>query len=108
MKKASRIIWGILILALGVVLFGNAAKLWDVSIFFDGWWAVLIMALALFSVCTDKPNIVNVYFLIFGGVMLLKEQGVLIPKETSSWAHSPCPFDCNCRNKHYCPHSVRL
>lgn len=85
MKKASRIIWGILILALGVVLFGNAAKLWDVSIFFDGWWAVLIMALALFSVCTDKPNIVNVYFLIFGGVMLLKEQGVLIPKETSSW-----------------------
>lgn len=85
MKKASRIIWGLLILALGIILFGNATNLWDVSIFFDGWWAAVVMILALFSVCADKPNIVNVYFLIFGGVMLLKEQGVLIPKNTSSW-----------------------
>ena len=85
MKKASRIIWGILILALGVILFGNAAKLWDVSIFFDGWWAALVMLLALFSICTDKPNIVNVYFLLFGGVMLFKEQGIFIAKDTSPW-----------------------
>ena len=85
MKKASRIIWGILVLALGVILFGNAAKLWDVTLFFDGWWAALVMLLALFSICTDKPNIVNVYFLLFGGVMLFKEQGIFIAKDTSSW-----------------------
>lgn len=85
MKKASRIIWGILILALGVILFGNAAKLWDVTIFFDGWWAALVMLLALFSICSDKPNVVNVYFLLFGGVMLFKEQGIFIAKDTSSW-----------------------
>lgn len=85
MKKASRIIWGILVLALGVILFGNAAKLWDVTLFFDGWWAALVMLLALFSICTDKPNIVNVYFLLFGGVMLFKEQGIYIAKDTSSW-----------------------
>ena len=64
MKKASRIIWGILILALGVILFGNAAKLWDVSVFFDGWWAAVVMILALFSIFSDKPNIVNIYFLV--------------------------------------------
>lgn len=85
MKKASRIIWGLLVLALGVVLFGNAAKLWDVSVFFDGWWAAVVMILALFSIFSDKPNIVNIYFLIFGGAMLLKEQNILIPKDTSSW-----------------------
>lgn len=85
MKKASRTIWGILVLALGVILFGNATKLWDVTLFFDGWWAVVVMLLALFSICTDKPNIVNVYFLLFGGVMLFKEQGIFIAKDTSSW-----------------------
>lgn len=83
-KRITSIIIGILALALGIVLVGNIAGFWDFELFFDGWWTVVVMAIALISIVSDKPNIFNVYFLLFGGAMLLRACGV-IKKDVNGW-----------------------
>lgn len=83
-KRISSIIIGILILALGITLVGDILGGWDINFFFEGWWTVLIMIVSLLSIISDKPNVVNVYFLLFGGAMLLRSCGV-ISKDVSGW-----------------------
>lgn len=83
-KRISNIIIGIIILAVGVILVGNFAGFWNFDIFFKGWWTVLIMAVSLISIISDKPNIFNIYFLLFGGAMLLKYCGVF-GSDVSGW-----------------------
>ncbi len=41
MKK--NIIIGIIIIAVGIILIGNEANLWDFNLFFDGWWTIFII-----------------------------------------------------------------
>ena len=83
-KTAVKIICGVLILAIGVALLGSLFGLWSFDLFFKGWWAVLIMIASIFFMISDRPNIVNVFLLLFGGAAFLKERGI-IPETTSLW-----------------------
>ena len=42
MKKASSILWGIVLIAVGVVLALNVFNIMDINLFFDGWWTLFI------------------------------------------------------------------
>lgn len=70
-KTVSSIFWGLLIIALGVILCGNAIGIWDINVFFPGWWTLFIILPCLYWMITGRPDFGNVAGLIVGIVLLL-------------------------------------
>ena len=76
MNKARPIIWGIAIIALGIIFGGNALGFFDLNIFFDGWWTLFIIIPSLISLITEKEKLSSLAFLIAGILLLLAAQDV--------------------------------
>lgn len=74
MKQIKPIIWGIAIIALGVIFGGNALGLFKLDIFFDGWWTLFIIIPSIVSLVTDKDIIMSLSFIAAGVVLLLAAQ----------------------------------
>lgn len=82
-KLVSRIFLGVLILALGTILCGNAMRIWDVDVFFPGWWTLFIIIPCLYFIVVDGPDFGNVIGLVVGVVLLLSK--ISIFKGYISW-----------------------
>lgn len=70
MKNYNKIIWGIVIIALGIILTLNALNVTSITIFFDGWWTLFIIVPCLVGLIKGnnlKGNAIG----IFIGVYLL-------------------------------------
>ena len=76
MKQVRPIIWGIAIIALGVIFGGNALGWFDINIFFDGWWTLFIIVPSVISLITDKERWSSLGFLVAGVILLLAAQNV--------------------------------
>lgn len=76
MKQLKPIIWGIAIIALGIIFGGNALGLFNLDIFFDGWWTLFIIIPSVVSLITDKDKIVSLGFIAVGIILLLAAQNV--------------------------------
>lgn len=76
MKQARPIIWGIAIVALGVIFGGNAIGLFNFDVFFDGWWTLFIIVPSAVSLITEKERLQSLAFLGAGIIMLLAAQKV--------------------------------
>ncbi|MBQ9171539.1 hypothetical protein IJ162_00285 [Candidatus Saccharibacteria bacterium] len=76
MKQARPIIWGIAIVALGVIFGGNAIGLFNFDVFFDGWWTLFIIVPSAISLITEKERLQSLAFLGAGIIMLLAAQHV--------------------------------
>lgn len=70
-KTVCGVFLGIIVLAIGVILCGNAANIWNISVFFPGWWTLFIILPCLFWIITDGPDFLNVVGLIVGVLLLL-------------------------------------
>ena len=77
MKKTRNIIWGVVLLLVGVVIALNALNVTDVSLWFDGWWTLFIIIPCLIGLFTEKDKIGNIIGLCIGGVLLLCAQDIL-------------------------------
>ena len=77
MKKVKPIIWGIAIIALGVILIGKAVGWFDFDIFFKGWWTLFIIIPSLISIFTEKEKLASVGFCTAGIILLLAAQEVI-------------------------------
>lgn len=76
MKKIKPIIWGIAIIALGVIFGGNAIGLFNFDVFFDGWWTLFIIVPSAISLITEKERLTSLAFLSAGVILLLAAQDV--------------------------------
>ena len=76
MKQARPIIWGIAIVALGVIFGGNAIGLFNFDVFFDGWWTLFIIVPSAVSLITEKERLQSLAFLGAGIILLLAAQKV--------------------------------
>lgn len=76
MKQIKPIIWGIAIIALGLIFGGNALGLFSLDIFFDGWWTLFIIIPSIISLITDKDKIMSLGFIAVGVILLLAAQNV--------------------------------
>lgn len=74
-KKLSNIIWGLIFIIIGVGYAGDAMHLWRFSLFFRGWWTLIIIIPCLVSIIQSGFNIGSVTGLIIG-IMLLAAQYV--------------------------------
>lgn len=76
MKKAKTIIWGVAIMALGIIFGGSALGLFTLNVFFDGWWTLFIIIPSAISLITEKEKLASLGFLATGIILLLAAQNV--------------------------------
>ena len=76
MKQFKAIIWGLAIITLGVIFGGNALGLFNINMFFDGWWTLFIIVPSAISLITEKNRIASLVCLAVGVLFLLAAQDV--------------------------------
>lgn len=77
MKRTSNVIWGVVLIAIGVIFALNATGITDVSIFFDGWWTVFIIVPCAVGLFTSRDKTGSIIGILIGVVLLLACQGVI-------------------------------
>ena len=77
MKKASSVLWGIVLIAAGVVLALNVFNITDIDIFFDGWWTLFIIVPCAIGLFTEREKTDNIIGIAIGVFLLLCCQDIL-------------------------------
>ena len=77
MKKASSILWGIVLIAVGVVLALNVFNIMDINLFFDGWWTLFIIVPCAIGLFTEREKTGNIIGIVIGVFLLLCCQDIL-------------------------------
>ena len=77
MKKISKILWGAVLIAIGVIFSLNAFGITDIKVFFDGWWTLFIIVPCFIGIFTDREKTGNIIGLLIGLFLLLCCQNVL-------------------------------
>lgn len=77
MKKISGILWGVVLIAIGVILALNACGITKIDLFFDGWWTVFILVPSAIGLVTNHNKWNSIIGLLIGIFLLLACQGVL-------------------------------
>lgn len=77
MKTVTGIIWGIILVVLGVVIGLNTLEITDIDLFFDGWWTLFIIIPSFVGLFNDNDKTGNIIGLLVGGALLLACQNVI-------------------------------
>ncbi len=77
MKKLSGVLWGVVLVAVGVILALNASGVTDINLFFDGWWTVFILVPSATGLVTNRDKLGSIIGLLVGVFLLLACQDVL-------------------------------
>lgn len=71
MKKISSVVWGIVLVAAGILFALNALNITDINIFFDGWWTLFIIVPCAVGLFTERDKIGNIIGIAIGVFLLL-------------------------------------
>lgn len=77
MKKVRNILWGILLVAVGVILGLNACGITRIDLFFDGWWTLFILVPCAIGLFTEPGKTGHLIGLAIGTLLLLMCQDIL-------------------------------
>ena len=77
MKQIRAIVWGITIITLGVIFGGTALGLFDINVFFNGWWTLFIIIPSAINLILEKQKLTSLAFLATGVLLLLAAQDVI-------------------------------
>lgn len=77
MKKISNIVWGVLLIAVGIVFALNAMNITNIDVFFDGWWTLFIIVPCGVGLITEREKTGNVIGVAVGVFLLLCCQDIL-------------------------------
>ena len=69
MKKLSKILWGVVFIAAGIVFALKAFGITDIEIFFDGWWTLFIIVPCFIGIFSTKEKTGNII-----GCAIIKSQ----------------------------------
>lgn len=59
-------IGGLLLIAIGIGYLGDQFNVWHFSIFFRGWWALLLAVWGIFMMVENRPNVFNIVVTVLG------------------------------------------
>lgn len=76
-KKVSLLLWGIVLIALGLLFALNALDILSVNLFFDGWWTLFIIVPCAVSLFTSRDKVGSAVGVLIGVFLLLCCQGIL-------------------------------
>lgn len=77
MKKTGSILWGLVLIAAGVIIALNVFQITNIDIFFDGWWTLFIIVPCGIGLFTEREKTGNIIGIIVGVLLLLCCQNVL-------------------------------
>ena len=77
MKKFKSIIWGIILVVVGVIVALNALEITNIDIFFDGWWTLFIIVPCFIGIFTSDEKFGSVLGVAVGVFLLLCCQDIL-------------------------------
>ncbi len=77
MKKFKNVLWGVVLVLLGIIIGGNALGITNIDIFFDGWWTLFIIVPCAIGLFNDNEKTGNVIGLIIGIALLLACQDII-------------------------------
>lgn len=82
--KLTAVIFGLALVALGIVLTGNTLGWWGAYVLFNGWWTLFLIVPAVVSMLEQGPNAGNLILLAIGGLLLADAQRLL--GDVSVWS----------------------
>lgn len=71
MKKTSNILWGIVLVILGIIFGLNALEITNINIFFEGWWTLFIIIPSFIDLFKEKDKTGNLIALTIGIILFL-------------------------------------
>ena len=77
MNKLSNLLWGIVLVLLGVVFGLNALDITDIDIFFDGWWTLFIIVPSFIDLFKEGNKTGSLIGIGVGTCLLLACQDIL-------------------------------
>ncbi len=77
MRKVENILWGIVLIIIGIIFGGNALGVTNVNVFFDGWWTLFIIIPCFIGLFHENDKTGNLIGLLVGIVLLLGCQDIL-------------------------------
>ncbi len=77
MKKTSNILWGLVLIILGIIFGLNALEITNINIFFDGWWTLFIIVPSFIDLFKEKDKTGNIIGLLIGILLLLACQDII-------------------------------
>ena len=77
MKKIGNVLWGVVLIVIGLILGLNALNITHINIFFSGWWTLFIIIPCFIGLFNEKDKTGNIIGLFIGIVLLLCAQNLL-------------------------------
>ncbi len=77
MKKVENILWGIVLIIIGLIVGGNTLGLTNIDIFFDGWWTLFIIVPSFIGLFNDNDKAGSIIGLLIGIGLLLGCQDII-------------------------------
>lgn len=75
MKKLGSWLWGLALVAIGVLLGLRALNIVDFEVFFDGWWTLFIIVPSVIGLIADEHKIGSLVGILIGVALLACAQG---------------------------------
>lgn len=77
MKRVNQILWGVVLIAIGLLLGLNAFGITSIEIFFDGWWTLFIIVPCVIGLISGNDKTGSLIGLCIGVFLLLCCQNIL-------------------------------
>ena len=77
MNNIKNILWGIILVIIGVIIGLNTIGITDIDIFFDGWWTLVIIVPCFIGLFTNKDKTGNIIGPLVGVILLLGMQNII-------------------------------
>jgi len=70
MNRVNKCLWGVVLVALGVIFGLNAIGVADINIFFPGWWTLFIIVPCTISLITESDKMGSLVGIVIGLLLL--------------------------------------
>ena len=77
MEKLGIIVFGIILIIVGVLVGLNLFGITNINLFFDGWWTLFIIIPSIITIINGKHKIDGVVGLIVGLILLILCQNIV-------------------------------
>lgn len=77
MKKYTNVLWGFVLVALGIIIGLNSFGVTNFDLFFDGWWTLLIIVPCFIELFSSRDKTGPIVGLVIGTLLLLACQEIL-------------------------------
>ena len=77
LKRIGDYAWGLVLIALGVILTINALGIANINIFFKGWWTLFLIIPSIVSIIEGNDKKISFIVLIVGILLLLSSRNII-------------------------------